>query len=283
MRDTFFFTISIITLVSLLYFNNWVMGPMSCLTLLGVYAVYMVVVTRFSSVDARAEYEEAQRETFLKVEDAEDVSPDSFESENALKRTISCVYNVVSAPFVKTFSLLIKAPDEDAPELSCGQNVWSTFMSLVFLALLSKFSYDAVERSVIMLNLGGSPLGSTVLAFGSQIPDTLGAVAMTKAGMADGAISSAIGSQVLQVTFGVALPWLLYNMFTGPVRLAADASFASMVILLPLTILLIFVYFMLVIFPALVRRTNQTVFKECAGAILCTCFVGSTLFSIVLK
>ena len=48
-----------------------------------------------------------------------------------------------------------------------------------------------------------------------QVPDFIASVAMARAGMFDGAVSNAVGSQVINVTIGAGLPFLLRNMLTG--------------------------------------------------------------------
>jgi len=57
--------------------------------------------------------------------------------------------------------------------------------------------------------------GMTLLAWGGQIPDMITAVELARDGMADAAISQAVASQVLNVTLGLGLPFLLFSLLTG--------------------------------------------------------------------
>eukprot|EP00937_MAST-01D_sp_MAST-1D-sp2_P000980 g980.t1 len=58
-------------------------------------------------------------------------------------------------------------------------------------------------------------VGAIVVAFGSQVPDIAASVSMARHGMASGALSNAIGSQVVSITVGAGVPFLVYNLATG--------------------------------------------------------------------
>jgi Ca2+/Na+ antiporter len=68
-------------------------------------------------------------------------------------------------------------------------------------------------------------VGATLIAVGIQIPDYLGSVSMAKANMHEGAISSTISSQVLIITLGFGIPWLLSIwVYEKQVDLKVDVS-----------------------------------------------------------
>merc|ERR1712048_542809 len=83
--------------------------------------------------------------------------------------------------------------------------------------------------------------GITLLAWGGQLPDTLAAVSLAKAGKPDEAISQAISSQVINISIGIGLPLLIHGFVTGEptvtenhmtILLIAIAVFASIVVYL---------------------------------------------------
>ena len=128
------------------------------------------------------------------------------------------LYSLVAKRFTFLFSWTIPTPpDEDSTDSDLDlATVVGTFMTFLYLAALS---YGAYYDIVYLCNqtsyLSKEAAGAILLAAGAQIPDVLASVAMTKAGMPDGAISSAISSQVIVVTLGLGLPWVIYIAYNG--------------------------------------------------------------------
>ena len=60
-----------------------------------------------------------------------------------------------------------------------------------------------------LMGVDNSTLGATLVALGAEIPDTISAVSLSRSGFTHGAISGAIGSQVINISLGVGLPALL--------------------------------------------------------------------------
>jgi Ca2+/Na+ antiporter len=50
------------------------------------------------------------------------------------------------------------------------------------------------------LGVGGSTVGATLVALGSEIPDVISSMALAKRGYHNGAMSGAIGSQVINIS-----------------------------------------------------------------------------------
>ena len=100
---------------------------------------------------------------------------------------------IVSVPI----ELLLAATIPD-----CQQDGWENWFGLTFLlasayvVALSGVVLQCTQAVAAEVGMSPEVAGSTVLALGAQLPDCITAVAMSKSGMADGAISSAIGSQV---------------------------------------------------------------------------------------
>lgn len=55
----------------------------------------------------------------------------------------------------------------------------------------------------------------TLLAGGVSIPDLINTLRVTMDGHGDMALSGNLGSNILNLSFGLGLPWLLYGSFIG--------------------------------------------------------------------
>jgi Ca2+/Na+ antiporter len=113
----------------------------------------------------------------------------------------------------------------------------SIFYITVLVSLLINVSLVIME----ILPLESSTVGGTLIAFGSQIPDIMGSVALARKGYSDAAIAGAISSQVINLTLGVALPALSLIMTGGKVKMVADEIY-SIGLLTALVILVILAY-----------------------------------------
>ena len=54
-------------------------------------------------------------------------------------------------------------------------------------------------------------MGVTILAAGTSIPDAVSSLLVARDGHGDMALSSSIGSNVFDVTFGLPVPWFIYT------------------------------------------------------------------------
>jgi len=61
-------------------------------------------------------------------------------------------------------------------------------------------------------------MGVTVLAIGTSIPDAVSSLLVARDGHGDMALSSSIGSNVFDVTFGLPIPWLLKTLVYEPAK-----------------------------------------------------------------
>lgn len=114
---------------------------------------------------------------------------------------------VVTLPFVIAFWMTI--PDIRMPGRQ--KYVYVSFaMCLVWMGILSYFVVIWIETIGATIGIPSVIMGLTFLAFGTSIPDMLSAVIVAKTGRGDQAVSSSIGSNVFDITVGLAFPWLLY-------------------------------------------------------------------------
>ena len=58
-------------------------------------------------------------------------------------------------------------------------------------------------------------MGYTFLAAGTSVPDLMSSVLVAREGKGDMAVSSSIGSNIFDITFGLPLPWMLWSLFNG--------------------------------------------------------------------
>merc|ERR1712153_245292 len=76
-------------------------------------------------------------------------------------------------------------------------------------------------------------MGLTFLAAGTSIPDLITSVIVARKGFGDMAVSSSIGSNIFDVTVGLPLPWLAFNIINKEtVRVESDSLFSSILILI---------------------------------------------------
>jgi Ca2+/Na+ antiporter len=89
------------------------------------------------------------------------------------------------------------------------------FMSIAWIAMLAWCLIGVSETLIAHMDVGTSTVGATLVALGSEIPDTIASIALARSGYNDGAMAGAIGSQVINITLGVGLPVLLSCWLTG--------------------------------------------------------------------
>jgi Ca2+/Na+ antiporter len=72
------------------------------------------------------------------------------------------------------------------------------------------------------------------------VPDLLSSVVVARAGKGDMAVSSSIGSNIFDVTVGLPVPWILFNIFMDcPVIVGADNLVISVLVLLLMVLLVV--------------------------------------------
>lgn len=114
------------------------------------------------------------------------------------------IMTALSLPFNKLFTLTI-------PDGSIG----AFSMSMAWLCVLSYVAMWLAEQIAESWRLSNATAGITLLAWGGQLPDAIAAMALAKAGKPDEAISQAIASQVINVSIGIGLPLVLWNLIAG--------------------------------------------------------------------
>ena len=153
-------------------------------------------------------------------------------------RTFSTVFwYIVTLPFILAFYITV--PDVRQP--GCHKYVYVSFiLCLAWMGIFSYFMVTWVEIIGATLGIPSVIMGLTFLAAGTSVPDMLSAVIVAKQGKGDKAVSSSIGSNVFDITVGLALPWLLFwAAYQEPVFVAADELLISIVALVACLVILI--------------------------------------------
>merc|ERR1711994_1042320 len=113
-------------------------------------------------------------------------------------------FYVITAPLM--FSLYFTVPD-------VRKKRWRSYYPLAFITSimwLGVYSTLMVWWATVIGNMAGIPdaiMGLTILAAGTSVPDLLTSIIVAKAGNGDMAVSSSIGSNILDILVGLPLPW----------------------------------------------------------------------------
>jgi len=136
------------------------------------------------------------------------------------------------APITWSLALTAGIKDVRVP----GNGDWAFFQFFVSIGWIGFYSYFCVnwiETIGATLGVPSVVMGLTILAAGTSIPDLLSSIVVAKAGKGDMAVSSSIGSNIFDVTVGLPVPWMLFNLVMDcPVVVGADNLFISVFVLL---------------------------------------------------
>ena len=178
--------------------------------LVAIYFIYLLLifVPHFMS-SGKVAYEEIGEK-----EEAETEVEEEVEEEEA-NSCIGMFFSVCSKPIHFVFSWTVPMPAEDSQNPSTALLFVSVFFSLWWITWLSSLALEVAQNATVVCGMKHSTAGATLLAAGAQIPDLFGSLSMAKGGMPGGAISNAVGSQVINVSLGVGGPFLAYNILMG--------------------------------------------------------------------
>jgi Ca2+/Na+ antiporter len=116
------------------------------------------------------------------------------------------IYYVIAAPLMYLFYYTVP---------NCKKKT-HLFMVVFFESIfyIGFFSYFMVWWATVVgdvLGIDDVVMGYTILAAGTSVPDLLSSVIVARQGLGDMAVSSSIGSNIFDITFGLPLPWLLWS------------------------------------------------------------------------
>jgi Ca2+/Na+ antiporter len=105
--------------------------------------------------------------------------------------------------FKELFARTVPPPEE--------RHAAAFFASLLWLSVLTWATIELAQGLSSVLRLPTVISGAVVLSLGAQAPDALASISMAREGRSEGALSNAIGSQVINVQLGIGLPSLVFN------------------------------------------------------------------------
>jgi len=161
--------------------------------------------------------------SYAKIETDDDDDDDlvlpqaSNSDEDSPDSSFGKTMEIFSWPFHKAFSLTVPTmPDNDGADAPSTPKIFlAIILSLIWITILSSLAVDVAQFTSTTVGMSPTTAGATLLAFGAQVPDTFGSLAMAKNNMAGGAVANAVGSQVINISLGVGAPFLAYNLFLG--------------------------------------------------------------------
>ena len=187
-----------------------------------------ITYSEFESWYLHSSYlEKSMKDSEIQAEATEGLNIFPPQGEN---RTISTVFwYIVTLPFI--VALYITVPDVRQP--GCHKYAYVSFiLCLAWMGVFSYFMVTWVEVIGATLGIPSVIMGLTFLAAGTSVPDMLSAVIVAQQGKADQAVSSSIGSNVFDITVGLAFPWLLFwAVYQEPVFVAANELLISILTL----------------------------------------------------
>lgn len=147
---------------------------------------------------------------------------------------------------------------------------------MVFLSVLSEGALYCAAMLADVVHIESATAGMTLLAFGGQVPDTIAAVALAREGMPDAAVSQAVASQVINITLGIGLPFLIYSLITGKPTITGDNE---AIVLLAETLLLIIIVYLFTMLMGC-RGGGQVSIGRCGAVFLMLAFGVIYFYSI---
>ena len=182
------------------------------------------------------------------VEDVEQIVSD----EISILRRIEVTFNHYVAETMSGFwSFVIPSLSGDVSKFKAFQ----VLLACIFYVGCHSFVLIYLSKVLIsFLHVESSTLGATLISMGSEIPDLIGSVALMRRGFYDGAIASAIGSQVINITLGIGFPSIILCLRTrGGIFSISIKDLESYEMLISI----LFVIIMLYASPLLVWMCNR--------------------------
>ena len=120
------------------------------------------------------------------------------------------VYYVIACPLMFLLAYTI-------PNCKKRPTLWPVVF-LESILYIGAFSYLMVWWATSVGAAAGISdvvMGYTFLAAGTSVPDLMSSVIVARQGLGDMAVSSSIGSNIFDITFGLPLPWLIWSLANG--------------------------------------------------------------------
>jgi len=168
-------------------------------------------------------------------------------------------YIVVGSSMPIRLAMYFTIPDCRRPQLKKLFPI-TFFMCIVWIAIYSYFMVWMAVQLGCVCSIPDPVMGLTLLAAGTSIPDALSSLAVAKKGHGDMAVSSSIGSNIFDILFGLAVPWMLGSAVTGSCLTPIKIRSSSMSIMVLTLFIMVAVMIMCIVFSGwkLTRRLGFT-------------------------
>jgi Ca2+/Na+ antiporter len=104
------------------------------------------------------------------------------------------------------------------------------FLSLIFISGLSEACLQVSSLLAKGLGLTHHWTGFVLVGLGAQVEDLFASVSLAKKGKASSAIAAIVGSQVLNISIGVGLPFCLSSVMNGNPMIVHESSLSAFVV-----------------------------------------------------
>ncbi|ETI49327.1 hypothetical protein PPTG_02871 [Phytophthora nicotianae INRA-310] len=164
----------------------------------------------------------------------------------------------------------ITIPDCRYPVFSGPMGYSATFViSIIWIGVLSHYTVAYGTKFGCIAGIPSTLMGLTIIAAGTSIPDALSSILVARDGHGDMAVSSALGSNVFDILFGLGLPFFVSNLvYSETVPVSGDDLDVSIAIL-----------FAVLLFVVVVLVSSRWRLYPLACAILLMLYVAYVVFS----
>lgn len=127
------------------------------------------------------------------------------------------VYFIIACPLMYLLAYTI-------PNVKKKKHLWPLvfFQAILYIGFFSYFTVWWATSVGAVAGISDVVMGYTFLAAGTSVPDLMSSVIVARQGLGDMAVSSSIGSNIFDITFGLPFPWIIWsfanNFETFPVN-----------------------------------------------------------------
>ena len=200
------------------------------LFLTGLYAVYLFVVIFFYYHGNCKNTRDIETEPLTDDDNNENlpnISQTAVSTPVSWSIDLRWIIKLLVYPLEYFINIAMPSLQKDSTKthVGVGRSLFVMAISVLVMGCLSYAIICVCELIVEELGVDPSTIGATLVAIGAEIPDILSAIALAKRGYFDGAMASAIGSQVVNISLGIGLPSLLVCLFgKGVVMIHANVT-----------------------------------------------------------
>ena len=219
LREVVFYVIGLL-IFTFAIFDGYIQ-TIESLVLASLYAIYVFVVICFYCNTPRPTVPDIETEQLTSSHD--DAHPSEAPSlteislaEGSSEQGVLCSLKFVLRLILLPVGYLIHAIMPRAPNGTSKTRSRPIFVMLLSILIMGCLSYSIISICEVIIEelaIDPSTIGATLIAIGAEIPDILSAVALARRGYFDGAMASAVGSQVVNISLGVGLPSLMVCLF----------------------------------------------------------------------